>query len=262
MRRIILRGAPLLALLLLAGCRRAAPVPPESLIRLGDNIDVNVAQWLALPRHEQARLVEEWNVTVGKHFEHARANPESAELLPQLHPPATMPVFQEAHFSPARNVSAPPYLKDGQHDGAVALHLARFGDREGALRLALPEDAALRARLEGQRGTNFPVEWVRLVALAQRSAELKLAAGEPVGAAELVGIHRQLLALFKDKEAPAALRAALLPAGRRALALSVDAYRAPKKNMTALANDIVAALRVWGDAPAVAPGLAPGAARA
>jgi hypothetical protein len=262
MRRFIVHGAPLLALLLLAGCRRAAPVAPESQVRLGDAIDINVAAWLSLPRHEQARHVEEWTVTVGKQLEHARAHPESAELLPQLHPPATMPVFQEARFSTALKVSVPPYLKDGQHDPAVALHLARFGDREGAQRLAPPDDAALRARLQGQRGPNFPVEWVRLVALAQRSAELKLAAGEPIGAAELVGIHRQLLALFKEKEAPAALRAALLPAGRRALALSAHAYRGPKKNMTALAADIDAALLDWGDSPAPAPGLAPGAGRA
>ncbi|MHB1426978.1 MAG: hypothetical protein ACYC3I_27805, partial [Gemmataceae bacterium] len=224
--------------------------PEDTTTRLSDKMDISLADWLKLPRTEQAKLIEEWTQTVGKQRELARSNVETVQLLPQLHPPIVAVGFAEATFSPAAGFSLPPYLKEGQKDAAVALHLARLGDGEVARKLADPADNDLLAKIDACCGEgNYPIEWTRLVALLLQSAELKLANGEPDGAAELVLLHRQLRSLFDAKTAAGALGAALLPRGRTALTLAAAAWREPRWNKTALAADIDAALADWGDNP-------------
>jgi hypothetical protein len=161
--------------------------PEDATTRLGEQIDVSLADWLKLPRAELAKLAEEWTVTVTREQGAARDNIESVQLLPQLHPPAPATVFAEAHYSTDAGFSRPPYLKDVQKDAAVALHPARYGDREAALKLADPADADLRSRIDAHRtDKNYPVEWTRLAGLLLAHAQLRLANGELEGATELV----------------------------------------------------------------------------
>jgi hypothetical protein len=252
-------GKYVFALLLgLGGCSTEVAttvdgVPEDTVTRLSDKIDISLADWLKLPRAEQAKLAEEWKETVGKQREQARSNVEAVQLLPQLRPPAVTVGFTEATFSPGAGFSLPPYLKEGQKDAAVALHLARFGDREAARKLADPDDKDLLAKIDACRsGRDYRIEWTRLVSLVLQNAELKLANGDPDGAAELVLLHRQLRSLLAptgETPAPPALAAALLPRGRQALTLAAAAWRQTRWNKTALAADIDAALADWGEAP-------------
>jgi hypothetical protein len=261
MRTHWLRGCVVLALVTLVGCSKRVPdaAPEDTETRLGQKIDVSVAEWLKQPRAELAKKAEELAVTVGKQQEWARTHEHAVELLPQLHPPHTVPVFQEAKFSAAAGVSLPPYLQEGAADPAIALHLARFGDHDAAVKLV---GGGLGGRLEALRAErNYPVEWTRLVGLTLLSAQYKLALGgrEGVdGATELVCLHRQLREVLGPKAAAGPLGATLLPFGRRALTLAAAAWQEPKQNRTALAKDVEEALKAWGDAPAPAPALRPG----
>jgi hypothetical protein len=249
-----------------AGCHRAqvamAPeaAPEDTTTHLGDKIDISLADWLRLPRAELAKQVEDWTVTVEKHQDYARTNTDSVKLLPQLHPPMPSSVFAKSAFVPAVGFSLPPYVKEGQKDAAVALHLARFGDREAALKLADASDTDLLAKIDACRTEkNYPVEWTRLVGLVLHNAQLKLANGESEGAAELVALHRQLRSLLDAKASAGPLGALLLPRGRQALTLAAAAWREPRHNKVALASDIDAAVADWGTAPDPVPGLSAGA---
>ena len=51
-----------------------------------------------------------------------------------------MPVFRAAAYSEKAGFSLPPYVKAGDADAAVALHLARLGDHEAALKLNDSDD--------------------------------------------------------------------------------------------------------------------------
>jgi hypothetical protein len=250
----------------LVGCRARVATTAEdaasedTTTHLNDKTDIVLAAWLQLPRSEQAKLVQEWSVTVEKQRETARNNVESVALLPKLHPPIVSAVFAEAAFSPEAGFSLPPYLKPGQKDAAVALHLARFGDREAALKVADAADRELLVKIDTFRGErDYPVEWTRLVALMLQNAELKLANGDADGAAELVQLHRQLRSLLDAKMASGALGAALLPRGRQALTQAAAAWREPRQNKTSLAADIDAVLADWGTIPDATPGLNAGA---
>jgi hypothetical protein len=257
-----LRGVALLAALALAGCGRGQPdvAPEDTETRLKDTIDIDAGAWLKLSRAELAKLIDEYRETVSRQHSATQDDSTTTELLPRLNVPLTVPVLQEATFTDG--VSIPPYVKPGAHDRALALHLARFGDHEAALRFADPADSTLRARLDALRlPRNYPVEWTRLVGLAQLSAQLKLAGADPDGAAELVGLHKQLRKVLDAKAAGGPLGSALLSAGHRALELSVDAYRLPRFNKPALAEDIQTALGDWGKVPAPTPALALGASK-
>jgi hypothetical protein len=264
MRTNWLRCAGLLAVIAITGCGRGKPdIRPDTRTRLGTSIDIDVGKWLDLPRADLARLADERAVTVAKQTEHAHDFQGSVALLPKLTPPQRLPVFEKATYYSAVGFSLPPYLKEGAHDGEVALHLARHGDHEAAVRLADPADTALRARLDALKmSRNYPVEWSRLVGLTLQSAQLKLASGELEGATELVCLHKQLREVLDRKAAATSLGSALLPFGRRALSGSVLAYRDPKHNKLAVAEDIEAALKDWGPVPVPAPPVARGARQA
>ncbi len=245
-------------LLTLGGCRSQVAVteeaaPEDTTTHLNDPIAISLADWLRLPRAELAQLVEEWTQTVSKQREWARSNVEAVRLLPQLRPPSRAVGFAAAKFSPTAGFSLPPYLKEGQKDAAVALHLACLGDGEAARQLADPADKELLAKITACSGERiFPIEWTRLVSLVLQNAELKLANGELDGAVELVQLHRQLRSLLTaagKTPAPPTLQAALLSHGRQALMAAAAAWREPRWNKTALAADIDAALADWGDTP-------------
>jgi hypothetical protein len=252
----------------LAGCRQSVPEnaatpPPDQETRLGDKIDVSISDWLKLPRAQLAKLSDENAVTVQKQQEAARLNADSVDLLPQLHAPVRVPVFERCSYAPAAGFSLPPYLAGKAHDPAMAVHLARHGDDEAALRLAGPDNADLQRELAAWRcERNYPLEWTRLVALALQAAQFKMAHGDPEGATEVVALHKQVREVLDPKAARGPLGAALLPLGRHALELAVAAWRDPKVNKPALAGDVEAALKEWGDMPDPVAGLAPDAARA
>jgi hypothetical protein len=265
MRKWLIGGCMLAALA--TGCGSSSggvtpETPPGDLAHLGDKTDRSLKDWLAGPRAELARLNEEWSDKVRKQREHARDNPQSVDLLPGLRPPSAPPGFREAAYSPREGFSLPPYAKPGDRDAGVALHLARLGDREAALKLADPADENLLAKIDACRAErDYPVEWTRLVGLAFESAELELADGEPQAAVDLIQMHRQLRALLDAKAAAGPLGAALLPRGRRAVTEAAAAWRKPNVRQPLLADGAAAALKEWGDSPAPAPLLPPGAAR-
>ncbi|MFO0842389.1 MAG: hypothetical protein U0797_08345 [Gemmataceae bacterium] len=134
--------AALLAVLALAGCKRGGAPQPEA--RLNTMSESVVAGWLKLPRAEQAKLADEWADTIQKQTNAIRSNPRSVELLPRVLPSLSAPVFQQAKFSASAGFSLPPYAVPGKPDAGVALHLARFGDHEAAVRL--PRGSARPAR--------------------------------------------------------------------------------------------------------------------
>jgi hypothetical protein len=230
---------------------------------IGDHIDVSLVDWLGKPRSELAQLGLEYAETVAKQLEFSRHNEAATELVPNLHLAIHIPVFQEAKFLEAAGFSLPPYLKHGQKDAAVALHLARFGDLEVGRKLIDPSSAevsATVAKLASDK--NYPVEWTRLVALALYAAQFKLAGGGVDGATELVNLHKQLKEVLDSRAASGPLGAALLPLGRHVLAGAAKTWREPNFQKTALADDADAALAAWGEPAAVIPVLAARAGKA
>lgn len=246
-----------------SGCKK--PAPPVGLVpdpdhHLPEKTDVEVAEWLKLSRPELNHTFEDWKSAATKLIDTGRSNKDSLLLLPKLRPVLTLPVFQNARFSPRAGMSLPVYLEEGHRDAEVARHLARYGDADGALLLTDPADSALRAEIEALRpARNYPVEWTRLVALAQFVAELRLAGGETQGAAMLINIHQQLRIVLDPKAAAGPLGSALLPGGRRALKAGAAAWTEVLK--TGYAGDVTAALDAWGEVPAPAPAVTPGAGR-
>jgi hypothetical protein len=262
-----LRSFLLLSAAALVGCgtRAVAPnaVSEDLNTHLGEKVEISLADWLTLPRGDLARLADEWANTAKGFQKAARENKDVVVLIPKLSPPITAPVFNEAKFSAAAGFSLPPYLKEGNKDSEVALHLARFGDREAALKLADPADRELLGKIDSFRTEkNYPVEWTRLVGFVLSAAQFKLANGEKDGAAELVVLHRQLRALLDERAAAGPLGAVLLSQGRRALNEGEAAWRSPVWQKTALADDLKTALGAWGETPFPAALLTPGASEA
>src|SRR2546429_2139666 len=151
MLKHLLRSGALLLAVGVFGC--GSPAPPEVVddgednTRLAERIDVSVADWLTKPREELAKEVKERMEIVLMEQDHARNNPEVVDLLPNLKPFISLPVFQEAVYSNKAGVSLPPYLPAGVKDREVALHLARHGDFEAAALFADPADGTLQTRL-------------------------------------------------------------------------------------------------------------------
>jgi hypothetical protein len=251
------RFALLTTLAGLAGCRaRVADPGVEPEIRLGDHIDISLADWLKQPRAQLAKLCDEMASNVEKQQDFTRTNVETLDLLPNLHAPILVPIFARCTFSEAQKLSLPPYRQKESRDDALALHLARHGDREAALQLAGPDDKVLLSEIDAWRTErNYPLEWTRLVALTLQSAQFKIAHGQIEGATELVLLHKQLREILDAKAATGPLGADLLPLGRQALQQAGQAWREAKEKRLALAADIDAALAEWGEVPAPVAGL-------
>ena len=206
MKKLFLRSAALVAAFAIVGCSQVETGPTEDVeTRLGEKTDVDVAAWLKLSRPELAKLSDEWAAAVKNDIEAYRKAPDAVELLPRLYPPVRVPIFREASLSPSMGVSLPPYLSLGERDAAVALHVARFGDHEAAVKLLPPGDADLLKRIDACRGEkDYPLEWSRLVGLLLTSSQLKLASGDVEAATRLVLVHQQLLATLDVREGRAA----------------------------------------------------------
>jgi hypothetical protein len=255
MRTCWWRWGVLLVLAGLTGCRtqvaEEGAVPEDQGTRLGEKIDISLSDWLRVPRTDLARMADEMEITLQKQQEFGRANSELVGLLPQMHAPVLVPVFERCSFRAGSGISLPPYVKDGVKDVAVALHLARHGDREAALKLVDPADRDIVSQIDAWKTEkNYPLEWTRLVSLTLQAAQFKMAHGDPEGATELVLLHRQLREVLDGRAARGPLGAALLPLGRRPLQLAAAAWREPKINKTTLAAGIEAALAEWGELPA------------
>jgi hypothetical protein len=268
MRLHWLRTAVCLTALALAGCGRTVVdatdgvTPEDTDTRLGDKISIDLEAWLQEPRADLAKRAEEYVKTIEHQQEGIRNHTAEDLLLPRLQPPTTVPVFNRATFSAQAGFSLPDYLPPGRRDAVVALHLARFGDHEAALKLADPGNAGLRRAIAGlMTGKNYPLEWSRLVGLALVSAQYKVALGDVDGATELVLLHQQLVRILDSQAAAGALGSALLPAGRRALSQGSKGWRNVRWNKTLLAEDIDKALAEWGNPPLSRPGLVLGATK-
>jgi hypothetical protein len=236
----------------------------DTTTRLGDSIDVKLSDWLELPRKQLADMAKESHDRLETTLKTARTPGEeqSVALLDKLRMPLTVPVLGEAVYSDKLGFSLPPYVKEGARDGDLALHLARHGDVDAALKLVDPENAAVVEKLESYRASrNYPVEWTRLVGLTLQEAEHKMARGDIEGATELVLLHRQLRDLLDKKAAAGQLGAVLLPLGQRALRDAVTAWREGENKFPAVAEEVERTLKDWGAMPVREPGLAPGAGR-
>src|SRR5262245_24641217 len=208
-----------------AGCGSGDAPPPQTPTKgtiLPDHDEHNLTELLAKPRAELADLGNDAAVRVRNQVNNRREGQAGGPLADAVLPLA-VPVLREAKYSAGLGVSVPPYFAEASKDTPLAMHLARHGDVEAALKIADPADLGRVRNMQASKA--FPVEWTRLVGLLQHSAELALAADNLDGAKQLISMQRQLEKLLDDS-APAALRAALLPRGRRILEQARDAWRA------------------------------------
>jgi len=216
-----------------------------ALSRIGDSIEISLADLLGRPREELAQLSEEWVTKIRIQEKGLRQGKLPLSLLPNLHLPLVMPVWREASYSAKAGFSLPPYAAAGAKDSGLALNLARYGDFEAARQLVEPGDQKTLERIEnGRFERDYPVEWTRLVALLLHASQLRLATGDVDGATELIVLHRQLRELLDAKAAQGALGADLFSRGRKVLTEAAAAWRAEKKGD--LAGQADAAVAAWG----------------
>lgn len=226
----------------------------------GEGTDLSLAELFGKPRAELAALAEEWldKVRTQQKGHHDGRLPYN--LLPEFRLALIVPVCREARFTPDLGLSLPPYAEAGKKDNELALHLARYGDVEAALKLADPTDAEVQARIEACRyERNYPVEWTRLAGLLLHAAQVRVASGDPDGARDLVAFHRQVHNTLDPKAAKGPLGSVLLSSGRKTLTQAVAAWRETKK--TELLELGEAGLKSWGQARAPELPFHPGSPR-
>jgi hypothetical protein len=229
--------------------------------RLGDAIDVSLAELLTKPRAQLAEMADELAKRVQIQEKARQEGRLRFTLLPSLRLPLAVPVLREAHFSAKAGFSLPPYVNEERKDSALALHLARYGDIAAANALVEPNDAETKQLIDKARyEREYPVEWTRLVGLFLHSAQLVLATGDLQGGTELVLLHRQLRTVLDPRAAKGILGAVLLSRGRQTLTRAAAVWKADKKEE--LSAQAAAALADWGDVPALTTSLQPGLPRA
>jgi len=249
MSRYWLSGVCALIVLGLSGCGSKGPADDPFLSGIDDGLEAPLADLLAKSRSDLAIQGEEWSAKVRDQEKAIRLGELHQSLLPDLRVPLAVPVLREAKYSSRRGISLPPYAVEGKEDLDLAMHLARHGDVDAALKLAPDSDAEFRTRLESYRGgRNYPVEWSRLVGLMLHSAEIRLTTGDTDAARELLAIHRQLRKVLDAKTGEGSLGAALLGRGQKALTLAVPALH--EGTNQELAKKITKVLDDWGPVPA------------
>jgi hypothetical protein len=222
----------------------AAPPPPAA-------PSIALADLLKKSRAELANLFDETAAQVQIREKGHRDGSITFGLLPRVRLPLIVPVWTEASYSTNAKVSLPPYAVENAKDNHLAMHLARFGDREAAQQLAEPSDAAIGKQIDSLAyERNYPAEWTRIVALMLHTAEYRLAAGDDEGRAELAFLHKQLHELLDAKAAAGPLGAALLGQGHKVLTLAAAEWR--QTGHPGLADKADADLAAWGDFPAPA----------
>jgi hypothetical protein len=210
---------------------------------------VSLKELLARPRAELAKQFEEVAAQVQTREKAHRDGTLAFGLLTRLRVPLVLPVWTEARYSAKAQISLPPYVAEASKDNHLALHLARYGDAEGARLLVEAEDQTARRTIDDLAcDRNYPAEWTRLVGLMLHAVEHRLADGDDEGRAELVSLHAQLRELLDAKAARGPLGAALLAQGHKVLALAAAAWRA--QGQPQLADRADADLAAWGEFPA------------
>jgi hypothetical protein len=214
--------------------------------KLQGPVDVSLAALLALPRKQLTSQADELAERIRLQQRKHREGEMPYNLLPDFHVPLAVPVFRSARYSSALDLSLPGYVEGAEKDNIIALHLARYGDVDAALKLA---DSALRKRIEASRyEKNYPLEWTRLAALYLHIAQVRLAQGDEQGGRLLVGLHHQLQTVLDTKAQGGLLGATLLPRGRGVLTQAAEAWRKAKEPLLADQADKI--LAQWGTAPA------------
>jgi hypothetical protein len=267
--RVRLLGALLLTLFL-SGCGSTPPPEPTPTpeanttptfvpFNLTAPIEISLEDLLKKPRKELAELGDEWARKVDFQEQQYRKGEARFEFLPSVRLPLAVPVWRQARFDAALGLSVPPYYSGGK-DADLALHLARHGDADGALKLADPADARTRGQIESLRlNRNYPVEWTRLVALMLHEGQFRLAVADQHGARQFIMLHRQLQSLFDAKAKASALGTALWSRGKGVLFQAEDVWRKTKD--VAVADQAKSLLASWGEGSWSEPALRPGIAR-
>ncbi|HEV3119827.1 MAG TPA: hypothetical protein VGY58_22395 [Gemmataceae bacterium] len=241
-------GFTALLLSLCFGCGSDAP-PEESkpqASKLGDTIDISLAELLTKPRSELADMADEWSRKIQIQQEAHRTGTLHQSLLPDVRLPLVVPVWRECKYSARTGLSLPPYLPEGSKDSQLALHVARYGDVEAARKLIEPGDSDTLNKIEAcALGQNYPLEWTRLAGLLLHAAEVRLATGDVDGGTEIVVLHRQLKTVLGAKAATAPLGAALLSRGWETLQRAQRAWQ--ENNKTELAAQAQTILADWGE---------------
>ena len=242
-----------LTVLFACGCGGAGG--PTAPVAADAKTEYVLAELLNKPRSELAEMSAELQARVTLQRRAVQEGHLSLAFLPKLPIPLIVPVWTEATFSASRGISLPPYVRGDEPDRELALHLASFGDCDGARLLANPADAATQKAIsEAAYERNFPAEWTRLTALILFDAELRMAQGEAKGARDLIAYHGEIKKILGAKAAQGWLGQALLPVGRLAFEQAIPAWQTD--HATELVNQgkaLLADSRVW---PAdLAPGL-------
>src|SRR5262249_4190740 len=110
--------------------------PAQKLKRSVESFDdpepIAVADLLAKPRSELATLAADYEQKIFALDKLRQEGHLLQHLLPDTRIPLAFAIWQEAQYSSRLEMIAPPYLGDTKYDAALALHLARHGDAEGA----------------------------------------------------------------------------------------------------------------------------------
>jgi hypothetical protein len=244
----------------LAGCGKSLPPENSTSVRIdgptgGIGSDasrltqvIDLEELRKLPRAELAQRCVDLETTIRRQEQFHREGKLTYTLLPHAQLPMVLPIFRDATFLPERGVTLPPYLKPDAHDGAVAIHVARYGDVEGAKRIAPPNDAAIDQRIRDAAGSkDYPLEWTRLVALILHSNQIALAIDNKDGAKNLIAVHRQLRTVLDDTAKSGPLGVALLGRGLGTLKQAAAAWKAAhREDLVQTIND---SLREFGELP-------------
>src|SRR4029077_14965992 len=113
----------------LTGCGSSVPTELESkpqTSRLGDSIDISLAELLAKPRKELAELADEWTTKIHIQEQGHRTGKLYVSLLAEFRLPLVVPIWRESKYSAKAGFSLPPYVKEESRDNQLALHLARY----------------------------------------------------------------------------------------------------------------------------------------
>jgi hypothetical protein len=239
-------GAMFLALGLL-GCHRGLPEvefaggkPPPLVTTAapGGEFDfatpteaMDVAELLKAPRAELALRCDELEKAIRRKDQLRMEGKLTFALLPETRLPLVPPVFREAAYSKDRGMSLPPYVPVDGFDAAVAFHLARWGDLEGALRLTDPNDEdTVRLIRETVPQKSYPLEWTRLVSLLLHDNQFSLATDNKEGAKNLIALHMQLRNVLDVKAKQGPLGAVLLGRGLGTLKQAAAAWKASNRD--------------------------------
>lgn len=215
-----------LVALSICGCGGSAPTT----VAVAENKpEYALGELLDKPRSELAELATELQSRVTMQRRAVQEGRLHLGFLPNLPMPLIIPVWTEAAYSDKRGISLPPYVQGDGPDRELALHLASFGDHEGATILADPKDAATQKTIaDNAYERNYPAEWIRLAALLLYDAELRMAQGDKHGARDLLAYHWQIKEILGPKATKGWLGQALLPVGRSAFEQAVPAWQKSK----------------------------------